>query len=201
MDALIMAGGSGKRLKLRVEKPLLSFERLPMVERVLLALEGAKSVRRIFAATSPFTPRTAQYLLGRGVEVVLTPGKGYVADLRRAVDALGLGKTLVVASDLPLLRAQEVEEVAGEYLRRGCAALATMVPVELLRRYGLTPTLVLGSLVPAGVNIIDGKNLEGREEVYITENIRLAVNVNSPEDLRKALEVRRILNADKQRTA
>jgi adenosylcobinamide-phosphate guanylyltransferase len=200
MDALIMAGGRGTRLKLDVEKPLLEFEGKPLVEYVLTALRGARSIERIFAATTAHTPGTAQLLRRQGVEIVSTPGRGYVADLRYAVEALELGVVMVVVSDLPLLRTQEIEEVAREYRRRGSAALATMVPLEVFHRYGLTPTLVIRNLVPAGVNVINARRLDGKEEVYITENIRLAVNVNSLGDLRKAEEIRRILNADKQRT-
>jgi adenosylcobinamide-phosphate guanylyltransferase len=200
MDALIMAGGRGTRLKLKVEKPLLEFNGKPLVAHVLAALSGARSIERIFAATTAYTPRTAEFLKNTGVEVVTTPGHGYVADLRFAVEVLGLGATLLVASDLPLLRAQEIEEVASEYRRRDSPALAVLVPISVFRRYGLTPTLVMGNLVPTGVNVVNGRNLEGKEEIYITENIRLAVNVNSLEDIKKADEIRRILNADKQRT-
>ncbi len=200
MDALIMAGGKGTRLGLKVEKPLLTFKNIPLVERVLTALRNASCIGRIFAATSPHTPRTTEHLKRLGVRVVLTPGRGYVEDLCYALRALKLSVVMVVASDLPLIRAQEVVEVAGEYARLSATALATMVPLEVFRRYSLTPTLVIHNLVPAGVNIIDARHLGGEEEVYVTENIRLAVNVNSLEDLRKAEEIRRILNADKQRT-
>ena len=198
MDALIMAGGRGTRLGLEVEKPLLEFGGKPLVEHVLTALRGVRDIERIYAAVTEHTPRTAQLLKREGVGVVLTPGEGYVADLRHAVEALELGVTLTVASDLPLLRTQEVEEVVAEYLRRASPALSVMAPLSLLHRYGLTPTLVTRNLVPTGINVINAQRLEGREEVYITENIRLAVNVNSIEDLRKADEIRRILNASKQ---
>ena len=197
MDALIMAGGMGTRLKIKMEKPLLSFEGTPLVERVLSALRGVACIERIFAATSPHTPETASYLQRLGVEVVPTPGRGFVEDLRHALEAMEPGVVMVVASDLPLIRAQEIEEVADAYMRLNAPALATMVPVEVFQRYGLSPTLVLRNLVPAGVNVVDGRRLEGEEKIYVTENIRLAVNVNSLEDLRKAEKIRRILNADK----
>ncbi|NOZ59520.1 MAG: NTP transferase domain-containing protein [Euryarchaeota archaeon] len=200
MDALIMAGGRGSRLGIDVEKPLLSFRGRPLVEHVLSALEGAAGVERIYAATSPRNSGTTRYLIARGVEVLLTPGSGYVEDLRMALSALGRGPVLVAAADLPLLTPGEVEEVLGEYRRQDAPALSTMVPLSLFRRYGLTPTLTIGELVPAGVNVVDSRNLEGEERIYITENIRLAVNVNRPEDLKKAEEVRRLLNANKQRT-
>ncbi len=198
MDALIMAGGRGSRLGMKLEKPLLLFNGKPLVDHVISALKGTCRVHRIFAAVTARTPATARHLLERGVDVVLTPGGGFVEDLRRALRALELGPTLVVASDLPLLRRQEVEEVLREYRRCGLPAMATMIPLQVFTRYGLTPTMVLNEMVPAGVNIVDGRKPEGREHVYITENIRLAVNVNRPGDLRKAEEIRRILDADKQ---
>ena len=58
ITALVMAGGKGTRMKLPVEKPLISVCGRPSIEYVLAALKTAKKIDRIFVATTDFTPKT-----------------------------------------------------------------------------------------------------------------------------------------------
>ena len=61
MDAVVMAGGMGKRLG-KDEKPLTLLCGKPLIQYVLEALLGSKNIERIFVATSPRVKRTNEWL-------------------------------------------------------------------------------------------------------------------------------------------
>ena len=79
MDALLMCGGQGTRLRPAVgdtEKPLVEVDGRPMVDRVVSALHESR-VSEIVAAVSPETPSTAARLTGcADVRVIETAGGG-----------------------------------------------------------------------------------------------------------------------------
>jgi adenosylcobinamide-phosphate guanylyltransferase len=181
LPALVMAGGRGERFK-GGEKPLAMCMGRPLVEHVLMSLEKAKRISTIHVVTSPWTRRTEEHLTGKW-GVLRAPGKSYVEDMVHALKTLGLGPTLVTAADLPLINPGDVDNVVSVYLNQREPALAVMVPISLFRSLGLTPTIVYEDLVPAGINVVDGKNLEGPQKILVVDNHRFAVNVNTKEDL------------------
>lgn len=183
LDGLVMAGGRGTRLRLQAEKPLLPFRGKPLVEGVIEALKGSRYIDRIFVATSPRTPGTERLMAGMGITTIRTPGKGYVEDLVYAVEKLGLGKVLTIGSDLPLITPEDIDWAVEEYERAGKSALTILVPRRVLEGFGLTPTLLMGDFVPSGVNIVDGRDLDGAEAKVITEKVQFAFNVNTLEEL------------------
>jgi len=61
MDAVIMAGGIGKRLG-NDEKPLTFLCGKPLIQYSLEALLGSGNIGRIFVATSPRVKRTNEWL-------------------------------------------------------------------------------------------------------------------------------------------
>jgi uncharacterized protein (TIGR00454 family) len=181
-----MAGGKGERFKAG-EKPLAKFNGRPLVEPVLHALEQSKSIGSIYVVTSPWTEKT-DALLRKKWKTVSAPGRGYVRDMVYALRILGLGKALVVAADLPLLKPADIDYVVKKYREQKEPAMAVMVPLKLYGKLGLTPTMVCDDLVPAGVNVVDGKNIDGPERVLVLENPRLAFNVNTREDLSREIK-------------
>ncbi|MBI4344998.1 MAG: NTP transferase domain-containing protein [Euryarchaeota archaeon] len=183
LDGLVMAGGRGTRLRLRAEKPLLPFRGKPLVGRVIEALLGSSYIDRIFVATSERTRGTERLMAEMDIATIRTPGNGYVEDLVYAVEKLGLGKVLTIGSDLPLITSADIDWAAEEYAKAGKSALTILVPREVLERQGLTPTLLIGNYVPSGVNILDGRNLDGEEAKVITEKVQFAFNVNTLEEL------------------
>lgn len=194
--ALIMAGGKGTRLDADVEKPLLELGGRFLIDYVLEAVSGCEYVDRFWSVTSPHTGRTEEYLKDRPVHVLQAPGKGYVEDLVFAVRKLGLEKTLVVSADLPLLTSGDLNRVIEEYLGQELPAMAVMVPLDIVEKSGIRPDTVMDGHVPSGVNIVDGKNLNGGEFKLITEESKFAINVNTAGDSELAL--RRIRYARKQ---
>ena len=90
---------------------------------------------------------------------------------------------LTITSDLPLITGQIIDQVLEEYQKSSKPAMSVMVPVEIFHEHGLKPSLVLGKVVPSGLNILRGKDTEQDEEVLVLDKIELALNINSPEDI------------------
>ncbi len=179
LSALIMAGGKGTRLDTDTEKPLLELDGRFLIDYVLEAVNGCEHVDRFWAVTSPHAKSTEEYLKEKHIQVLKAPGSGYVEDMVFAIKRLGLEKTLIVSADLPLLAPADLDWVIEEYLRRGMPALAVMVPADIVEKIGIHADTVMDGRVPSGVNIVDGKNLNGSEFRLITEESKFAINVNT----------------------
>lgn len=185
MDALLMCGGEGMRLRPAVgdiEKPLVEVGGRPMVDRVVEALEASR-VETIVAAASPATPETAARLTDRkGVRLVETPGEGYVNDLTTALTAVET-PVVTVTSDLPLLTGELVDRVIEA---AGGESLAVCVPRSLVESVGASADTTIDHegerVVPTGLNVVGPG--EDRRVVWTAEQV--AVNVNRPADLQCA---------------
>lgn len=189
MDALVMAGGRGSRLKMG-EKPLVMLFGRPLIEYVTNAL-CESSVNRIIVATTDYDPKTRDWAKERELDVVETAGRGFVADMVSAVkSARVIEPILVIMADLPLIRADIIDDIIEVYEQRPEPALSVHTPLRLHSSLGRRPDSLFNYkgqlIVPAGVNILDGAEIEKEQEDYhlILERIELAVNVNVPEDLR-----------------
>jgi len=175
-----MCGGQGTRLGGASEKPLVPVGGTPMIDRVCAAL-AASRVDTVYAAVSPRALETRAHMTASAVTVVETPGDGYVADLTAALDRIGR-PVLTVAADLPLLAPAVVNRV----LDRSDGSLAVAVPADLKRRLGVSvdTTFERGGereteLAPTGINVVASTD----DDRYISDDPRLAVNVNRPRDL------------------
>ncbi|MFH1774568.1 MAG: NTP transferase domain-containing protein [Methanobacteriota archaeon] len=195
LDALIMAGGKGGRLKVKEEKPLLIFNGKPLIEHVLEALKNSQYIDKIFVAASKNTQKTEQEMRKKAIAVISAPGKGYVEDMLFALKKLKLGKTLVVSADL-LLHSKDIDWVVEEYFKQKKASLAVFVPEETFRKYKFVPSIVINGCVPAGVNIVDGKNLNKGEAKLISEKLQFALNINTLKDLKTAKSIIRTKKRD-----
>ncbi|WP_434531432.1 NTP transferase domain-containing protein [Haloarcula sp. NS06] len=175
-----MCGGRGTRLDTEVEKPCFRVGGVPMVERVVDALESS-SVERIIAATSPNAPETQSHLDGPCIE---TPGEGYVADLDAALNDDRLSQpVLTVAADLPLLDGEIVNRVLDEH---SGGSLSVLVPASLKHELGVSDDTTFErddrEVAPTGVNVVGN----GPDDAWLTRDRRVAVNVNTLADARVA---------------
>ncbi len=189
MDALVMAGGRGSRLNMG-EKPMVKLFGLPLIYYPTRALEGS-SVDRILVAVTENVPQTKEWALERGLEVLDTPSRGFVADMVFAVkSAKIINPIMIIMADLPLITADLIDEISDIYLERPEPALSTHTPLELHSRLHRRPDSLFNYrgqlIVPSGVNILKGEIIENEQEDYhlIMERMELAVNVNLAEDLR-----------------
>ncbi|RRJ32544.1 cobalamin biosynthesis protein CobY [Halocatena pleomorpha] len=172
-----MCGGAGTRLGCG-EKPLVSVDGRPMIDRVIDALVAAR-IDTVHAVVSPNTPRTATRIEGvLDTSTIETPGAGYVSDLGRALDRVA-SPVLTVAADLPLLDGPIIDAVLD---RHGTGSLTVCVPIERKHALGTSVDATLDgdeSLAPTGVNVVADTD---SEEYMIRDDARLAVNVNRPRD-------------------
>jgi len=193
VTALIMAGGRGTRMALREEKPLLKVGGKPMIEHVLEALRNSEEIDEIVVAVSKHTPETAKFVERFPVEVLKTPGKDYVSDMKYGVRKLKLDVALTISADLPLITGEVIDRIMERYRRCSKPALTVVVPIETKERLGLGVEYVVEAgnrrLAPAGVNVIDRRRIdegELEEEIFIIDKEEVAVNVNTPHDLKIA---------------
>ncbi len=195
VTALVMAGGKGTRLGLAKEKPLLQVDGKPVIALVLSALQEAKLVGSVVVAVSPNTPKTAEYLRNVDVTVLETPGKEYISDMDFAVKALGKPTVLVIGADLPLLTGEVVDEIVAHFFDCGKPALAVAVPQGTREELGLADGYAFDycgeRLVYAGINVLDGKRIDDaelEEAVYVLDKKEVAVNINTVDEIRIAVE-------------
>ncbi len=190
ITALIMAGGRGTRMGMGVEKPLLKVGGKPMVEHVITALMNSRRVSDIVVAVSKHTPQTAEFVKRFPVKVLKTPGRGYISDMKYAIKRLKLKKVLIISADLPLVTSRIIDRIIEKYNECDKPALTVAVPLEMRKKLGLKGeyTFEVESIpvVPAGINLIDGKRIDEEkleEEVLILQDDHVTVNVNTPLDL------------------
>jgi len=194
MVALIMAGGRGKRLGGKTEKPLVSISGKPMIRWVINAAIAAERISDIYVAVTNQTPKTVEEVSKAPVKVIKTDGKGYHLDLQQAILDSNLScPVLTISADLPLLTGGFLDQVISHYWKSGKPALMVLVPIEAGRRHGVEPTSLYPfegkSYAVAGVNVVDGRKIleaEQEQEVLISDRVDVAINVNTSLDLEEA---------------
>lgn len=192
ITALVMAGGKGTRMKLPVEKPLINVCGKPSILYVLAALKEAKQIDRIIVATTNVTPKTTALVKELGVEFIQTPGQDYVSDMGYTVQTLKLGVFLGISADLPLVKAEMIDEIAKRYTVAGKPALTVAVPIEVKTKLGMGVEYSFKTddgkdVVPVGINVIDGSKRYGDEwldqDIFVLGYEELAVNINTVQEL------------------
>jgi len=193
VTALVMAGGKATRMKMNNEKPLVEVAGRPLIEHVLNALRGVGKIDEIIVAVTRYTPKTATAARGYSVRVLVTPGRDWCSDVQYAVRQLQLGTVLTIAADLPLITCEVIEEIIHHYERCRKPALTVAVPLETCERLGLSVGYSFvcrgRRVVPTGIDVIDGKRIDDgmlEESVLVVDDTRVAVNVNSPNDIQVA---------------
>lgn len=193
INAIIMCGGKGTRLDADVEKPLFEIHGVPMIDRVISALEES-SVDSIYAAISPHSPQTKEYV--DDVPILETPGDGYLEDALTAFEYVE-GPSLTVPADSPCLDGRIVDELLTAY---DGESLGCYTPVALNEQLGMNvnhPTDVAGYTCAAtGLDITADPVPEDVEErrtdnidpdtKYRSFNARVAINVNKLEQAKVA---------------
>jgi adenosylcobinamide-phosphate guanylyltransferase len=193
VTALVMAGGKGTRMMLSEEKPLLKIGGKTIIEHVLAALENAEKVDSIAVAVSDYTPETAKLMAKFPVTVIKTPGKEYVSDMGYAIKKLQLRTVLAIAADLLLITSEVIDDIVERYEQCGKPALAVVVPMKTKEKLGLggeyTFEVENRLVVPAGINVIDGRRIDEEEldqEIYVVDRKEVAVNINTVQELKIA---------------
>ncbi len=192
---IVTAGGKGSRIKqMKGEKPLIPVLGIPMIDRVLEAVMASSGVGAVHVSITSNTPRTEEHLRERGIDVIITDGRGYSEDLNQAMSGLASDQVMVLPADMPLIRPETIEEVLRQAEGMKVGSFCVTVPVELMRALGLNLTYSLTvdgrEVVLCGVSVVDRKamltGLELEQTYMISESEELALNVNTVGDLRRA---------------
>ena len=187
MIGLVMAGGSGSRMKFSAtEKLLLEYEK-PIIFHVIDSLNKSRCFSKVFAATSPNSPDTKRVLEERGIETLDTSGNGYVNDLNFLLQKMD-GFVFVVSGDLPLLDEEIILKLVEFSSDSGWTSF--LVSKEFLNSLGLESNLLVEydsvECVYTGISIINADRIKNsdsvNEDYIILDDKRIAFNLNTKED-------------------
>jgi len=199
MDAVVMAGGMGKRLGLE-EKPLTLILGKPMISYVIEALLASNNIDRICVATSSRVNRTNIWIIDfiekhENVRMIKTKGDGFVNDMASAVEEAGItGSVLITMADLPLITPALIDRTIEKYREVNMPALSVHMKLEVCTRLGVRPDTVFhkngGFIVPCGINILDAGRIREEQVDYnfILYDEELSLNVNTFDYLASCLK-------------
>ena len=197
MDALIMAGGLAQRLGCG-EKSCINLNGRPLISYIISALQNAKSVGKIFISVTQATPLTKKLVEAEysGIHIIEAAEGNYVGDMIYSIKEAGIiGPIMVVMCDLPLVESDIIDDVIAKYDTCDEPALSVYVPIALCKKIGVRPDTVFNKntklIVPTGINILDASDINNEQPDYnyIIDDLRLAMNVNTQEDLEKCKQM------------
>ena len=182
-----MCGGKGTRMNLPEEKLLLKYKN-PIIQHVINALQESDCFSKIFAATSPNTPKTSEFLRSLGVSIIQTEGDGYVNDLNQILHNFN-EPVFVISGDMPLLDAKIIRNIVQRVDTKN-----TWTTVLLSKDF--LDSLHMKTEYPliynkkeysySGISIVNPINLSGLEHVeesyVILDDKRIALNLNTKQD-------------------
>jgi adenosylcobinamide-phosphate guanylyltransferase len=194
MLAIVMAGGVGRRMPSKEEKPMLLVNGKPMISYVFTALKGSNCFDKIIAMVSHNTPKTAQFLARLGAEVANSSGSDYVKDLNYALELIRPNKALIISGDMPLIDSNTIKQIVSNYDKCKKPCLTVMVSKVMLDDLGMSTDYCLENdnkiICNTGVSIIDSSKVNGYsnidEEFFVIDKVQLAVNVNTKRELQIA---------------
>lgn len=203
MDAMVMAGGKGRRMKLSVEKPLIEINEIKMIEYVIRALNVSSKIDRIFVAISPNSPETENWLTNNEnndhiniSRVINASGNTYISDMVEAVTVSNTkGPILIIMADLPMVTSMMINKIIDRYEKVPPSALSVYNLISSYFNYGLNPELVFNNynqlIVPIGINIVNADiiGVEQEDYRYILEDHELVINVNTQQDLEVCINI------------
>jgi len=154
VDAVILVGGFGTRLRpltLSVPKPLLPVGNVPIVQRILVALERAGVTRAVLALGFKPEPFLAAFPDGRcgGVELVYAvepeplDTAGAIAFAARHA---GISSTFVVANG-DVLTGLDISRVVDFHRASGAEGTLHLVPVDDPSQFGVVETDATGRVL------------------------------------------------------
>lgn len=208
IDCLIMAGGKATRFDFSQpsfpyhEKPLIIFHDQYLIDYTLNAVENSNDISRIFVVTSPHTPKTFEILSARDqarYSIVSSPGDSYHDDLKNIIKTLHLGITLILTTDIPTITPDDIKLFIKQLKNNKTPSLAMMCNLSTFlafHKVEISPNHIFKnsedlSLVPVGINIIDGAYIEAnnipQKEMIISDS-RLLHNINSLADYQRLLQ-------------
>jgi len=179
---IILAGGKSTRMG--KEKPILKIAGKEMLLRVY---EQAEKVDEILVALSKNTAKTKEFCIKERIPFVETSGRGYVHDIQELLKEFG--PFISVSADIPFVKASDFWLIKKAF--NGKTSLTGVLPLSLVPK-DLNPVVYKGYAI-VGLNTV----AEEGEEFFELSNPLLALNVNTPEELKLAERVARLIYSAK----
>lgn len=187
MIGLIMSGGKGSRMNFPDEKLLLVYKK-PIILHVVDALVDSHSFERIFALTSPNSPKTRELLQKHGIQTIETSGTGYVEDLNRILSSIN-DTVFVTSGDLPLLDGEIIKTIISLHDPKNTWT-SILVTKEFLDSLNLSSDFTVMHENRAchytGISLINSSRISDIESVdesfVILNDKRVAFNLNTVKD-------------------
>lgn len=181
-----MCGGRGSRLDLNsrlqefenpiIEKPLIKLNQKHLIKYVIDTLQGCKNISKIYAATSPKTTKTKEYVkksYPNKVTILETNGVGFSNDYKEILlhfteelnDVIPKGqynsnsfKILFLPADLPLISKKTINKIISLKLEIPCISI--VVAKKLITKYGFLPSSFTTSIdneeyCYSGISVVD----------------------------------------------
>ncbi len=192
-----MAGGLAQRMGCG-EKSCIKLNGRPLISYIIDALQDAEGIEKIHVSVTQATPETKKLIESEYPEIHLIEASegSYVGDMIYSIKKAALiGPVMVVMCDLPLVRSDIIEDVLEKYETCDEPAMSVYVPIALCKKIGIRPDTVFHKntklIVPTGINILDASDINNEQPDYnyIVDDPRLAMNVNTPEDLEKCRQM------------
>lgn len=98
---------------------------------------------------------------------------------------------MIIMSDLPMVTPKLIDSIIEAYQDCGSSSMSVFVPISLCKKVGIRPDTVFnweGNLiVPAGINILDGKFISEEQEYhnYMLDDPEVALNINTVDDMKR----------------
>ncbi|KAG2473444.1 MAG: 5-deoxyadenosylcobinamide phosphate nucleotidyltransferase [Nitrosopumilales archaeon] len=187
MIGIVMAGGQGTRMESNQEKLLLKYKK-PVILHVIDALRDSESFSKILAITSPHTPKTKELLKQTDVEIVETPGNGYVRDLNQVLSSID-DYVLVTSGDLPFLDAEIIKQIVALFNPEN-VWMSIVVTNEFLDSLHILSDYLISyngkQCFFTGISLVNAKQIKNlnqvKETYHILDDKRVAFNLNTKQD-------------------
>ena len=185
MNAIVMAGGCGTRMKSNVEKLLLEVNGESMAVHTVKILSDSGLFEHVLCATSANAPKTAAVLSDAGIQTVHTAGRGYSEDLGDVLEGMH-GKVLIISGDIPLFDSQTLKHMI-KLCKKNSLWTSFVMTKKFSSILGITGPETENGCVYTGAMLIDassyaGKNTPVKEDYVIFDEIKLGTNINTRED-------------------
>lgn len=162
-----MCGGRGSRLdsnlglsessEPRIEKPLLKLCQKPLIQYIIETCEKIEIDFKIFAAVSPNTKKTKEYIkmsYSNKVTILDTKGKGFSSDYKNVLQYFENSqvnnkktyqhrpsmsqKILFLPIDLPLISSDTLKKIIE--IKQNVPLVSIVIEKEMVTRWGFLPT-------------------------------------------------------------
>ena len=177
---IILAGGKSSRMG--KEKPIL---KIAGREMLLWVYERAKMIDEVLIALSKNTPKTKVLCIKERIPFIETPGEGYVQDIQWLLREFG--PFVSVPADVHFVKASDFWLIEKAFNEK--TSLTGVLPLSLVPK-DLNPVVYKGYAI-VGLNAV----AEEAERFFKLSNPLLALNVNTPEELKLAERVANLIRA------